>query len=1012
MDEIKAGQINYRNFALPLCLLSVVFFILYILGLSWLLSGTLRSGLELFFPVSTASMLAGFFPYASCGLALLLSSAGAVLLVREVQARPVPRNPAFLLCAIFGVMILCVVVSVTLPSSDIQKYAGLIVLVGYASVPLCLAFLLDRLEKQESCPSGTGTLRSCAMVVGFFGLFFVLLLVYSTLAYVPPAADPRTDNMFNFDPLALIGAFFGLIDLAFLMPGVGILLLRFSVRLQRIPPESGEPVKEPGLQPEKKTSRVFPGFHRPVTPRMWWIVVLLVLLCLAAGGYYACWMFIDTTPGKTWTKVTSSASFGSKGGFTPVEYKGKLWLIGGTGNAGSQGEAWYTSDGLRWTRESSADMVPQRRGASEVVFKDALWVIGGTTERTYTLNNDVWYSGNGMNWSQIQPAAAFSPRNGHSTTVFRDRLWLIGGNLGTETNNLTNDIWYSDDGISWQQATPTAEFSPRSGHSVFVYHDKLWVIGGWDDTGNFNDVWDSEDGIHWTQVTESAAFAKNTYYTVVIFDDRMWVIQNFYIMDPKRPWVMDYSKGIWYSTDGATWTKQLSSPEFFREEYSGQPPLPIVFDNRLWVLQEHNIETGIWYTMPSGQVSCRPTANISVNKITGPAPITVEFTDTSFCRPDVWQWDFGDGSQSAEQNPKHTFTEAGNYSVILVVKNNAGESRQSVNISVFRALPTSHPSAGKEWKRATDKPSFGIREDYSVTVWNDEMWVIGGNDLGGTPSYGDIWYSRDGSHWTQAAPDAEFGTRFRHSTAILDGKLWLIGGYTTEVNQSGEHVYTLKNDTWYSTDGRTWTQGTPAAEFPPQENHVSIGFGDRLFVVGQEKNPAREYVPDLLMWYSDDGIHWNQSAAPRLVFYSRLTPVIKDGLLWVLSGDRDLWNSPDGNTRTVASVPSCNWEGYSLYTESLAVSDNKLWLFRALEKRTYGAIDHGSMHGELWSSDDGYNWVLVTDSVPFADNVVGLNSFHLVAFDNKLWAYMDRLKYGAFSDRWDDSMEIWYSDLS
>lgn len=41
---------------------------------------------------------------------------------------------------------------------------------------------------------------------------------------------------------------------------------------------------------------------------------------------------------------------------------------------------------------------------------------------------------------------------------------------------------------------------PESGHSVVVYKDKLWVIGG-NNHGDFlADVWFSEDGVTWTEV--------------------------------------------------------------------------------------------------------------------------------------------------------------------------------------------------------------------------------------------------------------------------------------------------------------------------------------------------------------------------------------------------------------------------------------------------------------------------------------------------------------------------------
>lgn len=51
----------------------------------------------------------------------------------------------------------------------------------------------------------------------------------------------------------------------------------------------------------------------------------------------------------------------------------------------------------------------------------------------------------------------------------------------------------------------------------------------------------------------------------------------------------------------------------------------------------------------------------------------VEFTDTSMVPPLFsWQWDFGDGNTSGEQNPAHEYEEAGDYTVVLVVSTSAG----------------------------------------------------------------------------------------------------------------------------------------------------------------------------------------------------------------------------------------------------------------------------------------------------------------------------------------------------
>ncbi|MBT9190589.1 Kelch repeat-containing protein, partial [Zobellia russellii] len=61
-----------------------------------------------------------------------------------------------------------------------------------------------------------------------------------------------------------------------------------------------------------------------------------------------------------------------------------------------------------------------------------------------------------------------------------------------------NDVWYSNDGLTWTEATSAPPFSGRSGHTTAVFDNKLWVIGGYDGTYK-NDVWYSNDGLTWTE---------------------------------------------------------------------------------------------------------------------------------------------------------------------------------------------------------------------------------------------------------------------------------------------------------------------------------------------------------------------------------------------------------------------------------------------------------------------------------------------------------------------------------
>ena len=61
-------------------------------------------------------------------------------------------------------------------------------------------------------------------------------------------------------------------------------------------------------------------------------------------------------------------------------------------------------------------------------------------------------------------------------------------------------------------------------------------------------------------------------------------------------------------------------------------------------------------------------------KQTGKAPFTVEFKDITPIQSNVsaWLWDFGDGANSLEQTPTHTYTVPGQYTVILTVRNEMG----------------------------------------------------------------------------------------------------------------------------------------------------------------------------------------------------------------------------------------------------------------------------------------------------------------------------------------------------
>lgn len=71
-------------------------------------------------------------------------------------------------------------------------------------------------------------------------------------------------------------------------------------------------------------------------------------------------------------------------------------------------------------------------------------------------------------------------------------------------------------------------------------------------------------------------------------------------------------------------------------------------------------------------------ADFQVSQISGSSPLTAQFTDTSTGQVTSRLWNFGDGRISRQQNPTHTYTKKGKYTVRLTTHNAAGSSTKKV----------------------------------------------------------------------------------------------------------------------------------------------------------------------------------------------------------------------------------------------------------------------------------------------------------------------------------------------
>jgi PKD repeat protein len=91
-----------------------------------------------------------------------------------------------------------------------------------------------------------------------------------------------------------------------------------------------------------------------------------------------------------------------------------------------------------------------------------------------------------------------------------------------------------------------------------------------------------------------------------------------------------------------------------------------------------------------------PIAAFSGTPTAGDAPLTVVFTDASTQNPTAWSWTFGDGGTSSSQNPSHTYTVAGTYTVSLTASNVYGSDTETKTAYITVTNP-----AGGSWVTIT-----------------------------------------------------------------------------------------------------------------------------------------------------------------------------------------------------------------------------------------------------------------------------------------------------------------------
>jgi hypothetical protein len=304
-----------------------------------------------------------------------------------------------------------------------------------------------------------------------------------------------------------------------------------------------------------------------------------------------------------WRKVGNGV-FRAMDGVGLVEFKGKMWLVGGWHGIPSgltiygypyaeSNEVWNTSDGINWTLISEDGKAPWtgRHCGGVVVYKDSIWVISGDGYP------DVWKTNDGKNWELVDSNAPWGRRYGPYVTVFNNKLWLIGGvdwwnNNGDwvreQGTKAFNDVWSSTDGKNWVRELEFAPFAQRGMiQGSVIWNNELYIIGGgsragWPPYSVFNDIWKTKNGKNWTRITHNAEWSPRLHHTIIVYDNKLWIVSG-------TTNSANLNNDVWYSENGGVNWHQLKH-SFFPITHATSL---CVFQDKLWMVSGYH-HNQIW----------------------------------------------------------------------------------------------------------------------------------------------------------------------------------------------------------------------------------------------------------------------------------------------------------------------------------------------------------------------------------------------------------------------------------
>ena len=190
----------------------------------------------------------------------------------------------------------------------------------------------------------------------------------------------------------------------------------------------------------------------------------------------------------------------------------------------------------------------------------------------------------------------WSSRSYHQSFVYEDKIWVLGGQqntiAGVQSQKPLNEIWtIKNKGSNSTEVSVTGSYwlTGRYLHQSFVYDNKIWILGGFDgDDSRKNDIWNSADGgVTWSEVSPiNTYWSARSGHQAFVYDNKIWVLGGF---DSGN------KNDIWNSADGGvTWNEVSPNGTHWSARNTHQS---FVYDDKIWVMggeDDNGYTNDIW----------------------------------------------------------------------------------------------------------------------------------------------------------------------------------------------------------------------------------------------------------------------------------------------------------------------------------------------------------------------------------------------------------------------------------